>query len=31
MTETEVREIPYEELQKIESERGMGSLGSSNK
>ena len=26
-----VREIPYEELQKIESERGMGSLGSSNK
>jgi dUTP pyrophosphatase len=28
---TEVEEIPYEELQKIKSERGMGKLGSSNK
>lgn len=28
---TEVEEIPYEELQAIKSERGMGALGSSNK
>lgn len=27
----EVKEIPYEELKAIESERGMGALGSSNK
>ena len=28
---TEVKEIPYDELKEIKSERGMGALGSSNK